>query len=68
MDNNRETLVAFYRKALTVKTETTSTEILTKILAEDCISTGSVDSKGKSALIGQVGPICQFIPDLKWEL
>lgn len=67
MDKNRETLIAFYRKALTVNTETTSAEILTKVLAEDFVSSGSVDSKGKSALIGQVGHFWKLIPDLKWE-
>ncbi len=67
MDKNRETLTAFYRKALTVNTETTSTEILTKVLADDFISSGSVESKGKSALIGQVEHFWKLIPDLKWE-
>jgi len=67
MDKNREALTAFYRKALTVNTETTSTEILTKILADDFISSGSVESKGKSALIGQLEHFWKLIPDLKWE-
>ncbi len=67
MDNNRETLIAFYRKALTVNTETTPTVILTEVLADDFISSGSVESKGKPALMGQVEHFWKLIPDLKWE-
>ncbi|CAN5365625.1 hypothetical protein BH11BAC2_BH11BAC2_21490 [soil metagenome] len=67
MDNNREALTAFYRKALTVNTETSATEVLNKVLAEDFISSSSVESKGKSALIGQVEHFWKLIPDLKWE-
>ena len=67
MDNSREALTAFYRKALTVNTETTPTEVLTKVLADNFLSSGSVESKGKPALIGQVEFIWKLIPDLNWE-
>ena len=67
MDKNREALTAFYKKALTVNTETTPTAILSEVLADDFISSGSVDSKGKPALIGQVEFFWKLIPDLKWE-
>ncbi len=67
MDKNKDALTAFYRKALTVNTETTPTAILTEVLAHDFISSGSVESKGKPALIGQVEHFWKLIPDLKWE-
>lgn len=67
MDKNREALVGFYRKALTVNTETTPAEVLADILADNFISKGSVDSKTKEQLIGQVGFFWKLIPDLKWE-
>lgn len=67
MDKNREALVAFYKKALTVNTETTSTTVLTEVLADDFISSGSAESKGKPALMGQVEHFWKLIPDLKWE-
>ena len=67
MDKNKESLTAFYRKALTVNTETTPTAVLNEVLADGFISSGSVDSKGKSALIGQVEYFWKLIPDLKWE-
>ncbi len=67
MDKNREALTAFYKKALTVNTETTPTAVLTEVLADDFLSSGSVDSKGKPALIGQVEFFWKLIPDLKWE-
>ncbi len=67
MDKNIEALTAFYKKALTVNTETTPTAILNEVLADDFLSSGSVDSKGKPALIGQVEFFWNLIPDLKWE-
>lgn len=67
MDKNRDALIAFYRKALTVNTETTPTAVLTEVLADDFISYGSVESKGKPQLIGQVEFFWKLIPDLKWE-
>lgn len=67
MDKNREAIAAFYKKALTVNTETTPTTILSEVLADDFISYGSVESKGKPQLIGQVEFFWKLIPDLKWE-
>ncbi|MDD2798485.1 MAG: ester cyclase [Bacteroidales bacterium] len=67
MDKNRETLIAFYRKCLTVNPETNTNETLSEILADTFISSGSVDSKTKEQLIGQIGFFWKLIPDLKWE-
>lgn len=65
--DNKAALTAFYRKALTVNAETTPTAVLTEVLADNFLSSGSADSKGKSALIGQVEFFWKLIPDLKWE-
>ncbi|MEP6647664.1 MAG: ester cyclase [Saprospiraceae bacterium] len=65
--DNKAALTAFYRKALTVNGETTPTAVLTEILSENFLSSGSTESKGKSALIGQVEFFWKLIPDLKWE-
>lgn len=67
MDKNKEALLAFYKKALTVNTENIPTAVLTEILADDFISYGSVESKGKPQLIGQVEFFWKLIPNLKWE-
>ena len=67
MDTNKEALTAFYKMALTVNTATTPTAVLTGVLADDFISYGSVENKGKPALIGQVEFFWKLIPDLKWE-
>ena len=67
MDKNRDAVTAFYKKALTVNTETTPTAVLTEVLADDFLSSGSVDSKGKPSLIGQDEFFWKLIPDLKWE-
>ena len=40
---------------------------MSEVLADDFISHGSIDSKGKAALIGQVEFFWKLIPDLKWE-
>ncbi|MEP7127407.1 MAG: ester cyclase [Chitinophagales bacterium] len=67
MENSREALTTFYRKCLTVNSETNATEMLGKILSDTFVSSGSVDSKTKEQLIGQVGFFWKLIPDLKWE-
>lgn len=67
MDKNREALIAFYRKALTVNSETTPAEVLGNILADNFISYGSLENKTKEQLIGQVGFFWKLIPDLKWD-
>ena len=64
MDKNRDALTAFYKRALTVNTETSPTTVLTEVLADDFISSGSVESKGKPALMGQVEFFWKLIPDL----
>ena len=65
--DNKAALVAFYKKALTVNKETNPTAILMEVLADNFLSSGSVESKGKPALIGQVEFFWKLIPDLKWE-
>lgn len=64
---NRDVLIAFYRQALTVNSETNSTELLNAILTDDFVSFGSADSKTKIQLIGQVAFFWKLVPDLKWE-
>ncbi len=63
---NKEALLAFYEKALTVNSVTKPEEILEKILADGFISNGSVESKNKAQLQGQLGYFWKLIPDLKW--
>ncbi|WP_299278917.1 ester cyclase [uncultured Psychroserpens sp.] len=64
---NREALNAFYEKALTVNTETTPDVVLNNILADNFVSKGTIESKSKEQLIGQLGFFWKLIPDLKWE-
>ena len=67
MDKNRDALTSFYKLALTANKVTTPTTFLTEVLADNFISSGSVESKGKLQLIGQVEFFWMLIPDLKWE-
>ncbi len=64
---NKEAVLAFYNKALTVNTETRPTEVLTPLMAEGYKSSSSVDSKGAEQLMGQLEFFWKIIPDLKWE-
>lgn len=63
---NKESLMAFYEKALTVNTETNPAVVLSEILADNFVSKGSVESKNKEQLTGQLGFFWKLIPDLKW--
>lgn len=63
---SKEALMAFYEKALTVNTETRPEPVLASILADNFVSKGSVESKTKAQLTGQLGFFWQLIPDLKW--
>jgi len=65
---NKEVIAAFYGKALTVNTETRPTAVLTPILEDDFKSSGSVDSKDKNQLMGQLEFFWKIIPNLKWEV
>jgi Predicted ester cyclase len=67
VDKNRDVLMAFYTKALTVNPETKPEDLLKSILADSFISYGSVTSKVKEQLIKQVSAFWKLIPDLKWE-
>lgn len=63
---NKEALMAFYEKALTVNTETNPAAVCSEILTENFVSKGSVESKTKEQLTGQLGFFWKLIPDLKW--
>ncbi len=67
MNTSEEAVKTFYRKCLTVNTDTNVSETLNSILADNFISSGSVESKTKEQLIGQIGFFWKLIPDLKWE-
>ena len=58
--------MAFYEKALTVNSETRPEPVLANILADSFVSKGSVESKTKEELTGQLGFFWKLIPDLKW--
>lgn len=59
---------AFYNKALTVNEGGNPSEALKQFLADDFTSYGSVDSKDKEQILGQLGFFWKLIPDLNWEI
>jgi predicted ester cyclase len=66
-DEVQAIVAPFYRQALTVNTETTSTAVLERILADGFQSINGQETKSKAALIKQVEFFWKLIPDLKWE-
>lgn len=66
-DKNKEVLMSFYEKALTVNKETTPTKVMQEILAENYISYDSKENKGKAASIGIFEYLWKLIPGMKWE-
>ena len=60
-------LAPFYKHALTVNTEITSTDVLEKVLADGFESHNGQEVKNKETLIKQVIYFWQLMPDLKWE-
>ncbi len=67
MSKNKEALMAFYQKSLTVNKETTPTIVLNEILADRFISHSSVDNKDKKGTVGLFEFLWTLIPDMKWE-
>ena len=67
MENVKETVRSFYTDCLTVNDRTNAAEVMGRLLADDFQSIGSVESKGKEALIGQITFFWKLVPDLKWE-
>jgi len=63
---NKEAVMAFYEQALTVNSTTRPTTVLTPILADEFLSSGSVESKTKEQLLGQLEFFWTLIPNLKW--
>ena len=65
-DEVQAIVAPFYKKALTVNTETTSTAVLEKILADNFQSLNGNEVKDKATLIKQLVFFWQLIPDLTW--
>lgn len=66
-DDIQTLIVPFYRRALTVNTETTSAAVLERVLAEGFQSINGQETKSKAVLIKQVEFFWKLIPDLVWE-
>lgn len=65
-DEVQAIVAPFYKQALTVNTETTSSAVLEKILADGFESVNSQGTKDKATLIAQVAGFWKLIPDLAW--
>lgn len=68
MENIKEIVRPFYTECLTVNSSTDLPALMNRLLADTFQSCGSVDTKGKAQLSGQVQFFWKLIPDLKWEI
>lgn len=68
MSDVKEIVRPFYTQCLTVNPATNVAEAMGKLLADNFVSMGSVDSKGKAQLIGQIQFFWKLVPDLKWDI
>ncbi len=68
MKSIKETVTSFYSQCLTVNPDTNVAELLGTLLADDFKSIGSVETKSKPQLTGQIQFFWKLIPDLKWEI
>ncbi|MBZ4201621.1 MAG: ester cyclase [Methylovulum sp.] len=68
MQNLEEIVTKFYTQCLTVNTETDVAELMGQLLADEFQSLGSVDTKGKAQLIGQMQFFWKLIPNMTWEI
>jgi predicted ester cyclase len=57
----------FYKQALTVNTQTTSTAVLDRILADGFQSINGQETKSKAQLIQQLELFWTLVPDLTWD-
>jgi len=64
----KDVIKQLYTDCLTVNTHADPAAIMGNLLADDFQSIGSVETKGKAALIGQVQFFWKLIPDLKWDV
>ena len=64
----KDVVKQLYTDCLTVNTHADVAAIMGNLLADDFQSIGSVETKEKAALTGQVQFFWKLIPDLKWEV
>lgn len=68
MEDLKKIVRPFYTDYLTVNTHADAPAIMNDLLADDFQSTGSMETKSKAQLIGQVQFFWKLVPDLKWEV
>lgn len=68
MEDIKQIVSQLYTDCLTVNTTANVAEVLGRVLADDFQSIGSIDTKSKAELTGQIQFFWQLIPDLKWEV
>ena len=67
MENLKDVVRPLYNDCFTVNTRVDVAAAMGKLLADDFQSHGSVESKTKAQLIGQIQFFWKLVPDLKWE-
>lgn len=68
MKSIQEVVTPFYSQCLTVNPDTNVAELMGALLADDFQLIGSVETKSKSKLTGEIQYFWKLIPDLTWEV
>lgn len=68
MENPKDVVKPFYTDCLTVNARADAAAVMSRVLADGFKSIGSVETKTKEQLMGQVQFFWKLIPDLKWEI
>ncbi|OGZ97076.1 MAG: hypothetical protein A3J10_01550 [Candidatus Sungbacteria bacterium RIFCSPLOWO2_02_FULL_54_10] len=68
MENLKEIVKPFYTDCLTVNTHADPGAVMSRVLADGFQSIGSVDTKSKEKLTGEVLFFWKLIPDMKWGI
>lgn len=68
MDDHKHVVRTFYTDCLTVNPHSDAPAVMQRLLDDAFESIGSVETKTKAQLIGQVQFFWKLVPDLKWEV
>ena len=68
MEDLKQIVKPLYTDCLSVNTQSDPVAVMNGLLADDFQSIGSVETKTKEQLIGQIQFFWKLVPDLKWDV
>ena len=68
VEDFKELVRPLYTDGFSVKRNADPSVVMNRLLGDNFQSVGSLDTKGKDELIGQIQFFWRLVPDLKWEV